>query len=229
MTDTPRNHSVVSFSSSRQQEVAKERWVVALTGASGVVYGTRLIEELALLGGEVHTIVSDAALRVLNEEEGKKISRANLSSTSLLGREFKNVFFYNPKDIGAPIASGSFRCEGMIVVPCSMSSLGAIAHGVSTNLVHRAADVILKENKKLVLVPRETPLSAIHLENMTKLANVGVSILPAMPGFYHRPVSVEQIVDMMVMRILDQIGYHVDLVSRWGMPVEPTLKTGSEK
>jgi 4-hydroxy-3-polyprenylbenzoate decarboxylase len=140
----------------------------------------------------------------------------------LCGRDADNVYFYNPRDIGAKIASGSALFDGMVIVPCTMGTLGAIAHGICDNLIHRAADVTLKEGRKLVIVPRETPLSAIHLENMLSLTRVGARIVPAMPGFYHQPAQISDLVDMMVMKIFDQMGIRTDLVQRWKEHEKPT-------
>jgi 4-hydroxy-3-polyprenylbenzoate decarboxylase len=195
---------------------AKEQvWVVGVTGASGVRYALRLLEVLPSLVREVHVVFSDAALRVLNDEEGMAVGASSLSAQKLLGADVTNVHFYNPRDIGARIASGSMLTSGMVVIPCSMATLGAIAHGIPTHLVHRAADVAMKEGRPLILVPRETPLSPIHLENMLKLSKYGVRIVPAMPGFYHRPTSVEEIVDQFVMKVLDSMGVPHSLGSRW--------------
>ena len=195
-------------------------WVIGVTGASGVRYATRLLEVLPPLVKEVHVVFSDAALRVLNDEEGIAVNAAALSLERLIGKNFSNVTFYNPRDIGARIASGSMLTTGMVVIPCSMATLGAIAHGIPTHLVHRAADVHMKEGRKLILVPRETPLSPIHLENMLKLSQYGVRIVPAMPGFYTRPQSVEDVVDQFVMKVLDSMGVCHSLGSRWKEPPE---------
>ena len=195
-------------------------WGIGVTGASGVRYATRLLEVLPPLVKEVHVVFSDAALRVLNDEEGVAISAAALSVERLTGKNYSNVTFYNPRDIGARIASGSMLTTGMVVIPCSMATLGAIAHGIPTHLVHRAADVHMKEGRKLILVPRETPLSPIHLENMLKLSQYGVRIVPAMPGFYTRPQSVEDVVDQFVMKVLDSMGVSHSLGSRWKEPPE---------
>ena len=140
-------------------------WIIAITGASGSVYGRRLIDALLELSpeGEVHAIVSEAALRVMREEENTLASIGKLSAEQLIGRPSERLVIHSNKNIGASIASGSFPIKGMVVCPCSMNSLAAIAHGLGSNLVHRAADVTLKEGRPLVLVPRETPLSAIHL------------------------------------------------------------------
>lgn len=190
-------------------------WVVAVTGASGARYALRLIEICAQKSIKLHCIFSDSAIRVLNEEEGIIVSGSNLSTEKLFKKEYENVLFYNFRDIGASIASGSFNVKGMVIIPCSMSTLGAVANGISTNLIHRAADVTLKEGRKLILVPRETPLNAIHLENMLKLSRLGITILPAMPGFYHKPKTLEDLIDMQVMKVLDNMGIENDLVRRW--------------
>jgi 4-hydroxy-3-polyprenylbenzoate decarboxylase len=190
-------------------------WVVGVTGASGVRYALRLLEVLPPLVGQVHVVFSDAALRVLHDEEGMAINSASLSMEKLTNTSASNVTFYNSRDIGARIASGSMLATGMVVIPCSMATLGAIAHGIPNHLVHRAADVTMKEGRKLILVPRETPLSAIHLQNMLTLSKLGVSIVPAMPGFYHQPKSVEDMVDQFVMKVLDSMGVKHTLGKRW--------------
>lgn len=192
-----------------------KRWVVGVTGASGIRYGLRLIRLIVEAVDEVHIVFSDAALRVLNDEEGTAATHSSLAAEIFPTARPGNVVFHNPRDIGASIASGSLICEGMVIAPCSMATLGAIAHGVSQNLVHRAAEVALKEGRRLVLAPRETPLSTIYLENMAALSRAGARIVPAMPGFYHQPKTIDDLVDMMVMKILDQMGIHIDLVKRW--------------
>lgn len=201
-----------------EQKASDQVWIVGVTGASGVRYALRLLEVLPELVREVHVVFSDAAMRVLNDEEGMALNPANLSYEKLIGREASNVTFYNPRDIGARIASGSMLATGMVVIPCSMATLGAIAHGIPTHLVHRAADVVMKEGRRLVLVPRETPLSPIHLENMLKLSTYGVRIVPAMPGFYHQPKTVDDMVNQFVMRVLDSMGVPNSLGSRWKEP-----------
>lgn len=197
------------------ETVAQQKWIVALSGASGMRYGIRLIDVLADTVGEVHVIISEAGIRVIREEEGLKLSYAGLSTERLFGRQCDNVSFYNPRDIGAAMASGSARFFGMAIVPSSMSTLAAVAHGVGHNLIHRAADVCLKEGRRLVIVPRETPLSSIHLENMLTLSRAGAAVVPAMPGFYHRPACLEELVDMMVMKVMDSMGIPSELVPRW--------------
>ncbi len=192
------------------------RWVFALTGASGMRYALRLLDVAQQHLGEVHVVISEAGLRVLREEEDIKCSFGSLDAKTLIGRAADNFIFYNPRDIGAKIASGSALFDGMVIAPCSMGTMASIANGISANLVHRAADVCLKENRRLIIVPRETPLSAIHLENMLKLSKAGARVVPAMPGFYHRPASLNELIDMMAMKILDQMGIHDHgLAERW--------------
>lgn len=196
-------------------------WIVAITGASGTVYARRLLAVLAenLPETRLEVVISDAAMRVMREEESLKISQSRIGAEELLGFPAANIVFHNNQDIGASIASGSYRTAGMIVVPCSMKTLSGIAHGYSSSLIERAADVVLKEGRKLILVPRETPLSAIHLENMLKLARMGAVIAAAMPGFYHQPASISELVDMQVLRIIDQMGLDEpltqDIARRW--------------
>lgn len=198
---------------------AAGRWIVGVSGASGVCYARSLLRHLSFLAEELHLVCSESAIRVLAEEEGIKLSAARLSLQAVVGEGGAlgpaKVAVYQPRDIGARIASGSALMSGMVIAPCSMSTVAAIASGAGSNLLHRAADVTLKEGRRLVLVPRETPLSALHLENMLRLSRLGVRIVPAMPGFYHRPRSIEELVEMMTMKILDQMGYHRDLVQRW--------------
>ena len=201
-----------------------EKWIVGVTGASGMKYAMRLIELASESIQEVHVVFSEAALVVLHEEEGLKLSVARLSTEALFGKVRKNVFFYNPRDIGAAIASGSMLFSGIVIAPCSMGTLAAVATGQSLNLIHRAADVTLKEGRRLILVPRESPLSAIHLENMLRLSKLGVSIVPAMPGFYHQPVSISDLVDMMVMKVMDQMGIYRDTVPRWGSDASTDIR-----
>jgi len=162
--------------------------------------------------------VSDAAAKVARQELGLELDLAGEAGTvrALLGEEAPNVRWHPATDLEAPVASGSFRHDGMAVCPCSMGSLGRIAAGISSNLIERAADVCLKERRRLVLVPRETPLSPIHLENMLRLARAGAVVLPASPGFYGRCGRVEDLVDFVVSRVLDHLGVENDLVPRYG-------------
>jgi len=197
----------------------RQPYVVALTGASGVIYGLRLVKALAEMSYKIALVISDAARLVLREE--RNVSLRNLVGRDCLEELFgsevplRSIQLYSVHDFMAPIASGSFPTKGMIVMPCSMGTLGAIAGGLSQNLIHRAADCVLKEGRKLVLVPRETPLNAIHLENMLKLTKLGVSMVPAMPAFYSGARCVEELVDFVVGKVLDQLGIMHTLYPRW--------------
>jgi len=197
------------------QKESSQKWVIGVSGSSGMPYALRLIEVMAQQGHDLHVVFSEAALRVLHEELDIKLSQSFLKSENLFDQSYKNICFYNPKDIGAWFASGSATCQGMVIVPCSMASLGMIANGCGFNLLHRAADVCLKEHRRLVIVPRETPLSEIHLENMLKLSRMGARIVAAMPGFYHKPTTLSELVDMMVMKILDSMGIENNVSTRW--------------
>ena len=159
--------------------------------------------------------ISASGARALSEELQIEVDLDNFELASLIGVSSPRVIYHHESDIAAPIASGSFRTEGMIVVPCSMGSIASIAGGISRNLIQRAADVCIKENRKLVLVPRETPLSPIHLENMLKLSRLGVCVLPAMPGFYHFPKDVDDLLNFVVTKILDQFDIDTKLIQRW--------------
>ena len=193
-----------------------KRLIVGITGASAGIYGVRLLEVLTQHEDiEVHLTISASGARALSEELQLEVDLDNFELESLIGVSSHRVVYHHESDIAASIASGSFRTEGMIVVPCSMGSLAAIANGISRNLIQRAADVCIKERRKLVLVPRETPLSSIHLENMLKLSRMGVCILPAMPGFYHFPKDVDDLLNFVVTKILDQFGIDAKLIQRW--------------
>ncbi|MFC5699888.1 UbiX family flavin prenyltransferase [Cohnella faecalis] len=195
------------------------RWVVGITGASGAAYGIKLCRELLAGGYVIHLVVTDAGWRVFKEELGWDASRRMETLRHAFGDEpfEEGRLIYHPlNDIGASIASGSFRCEGMVVVPCSMGTLSSIAHGASTNLLTRAADVMLKEGRPLLLVPRETPLHAIHLENMLALARLGVRIIPAMPAFYYGPQTLDDAVAFMVGKVMDSMSVPHNLYRRWG-------------
>ncbi len=193
-----------------------KRLIVGITGASAGVYAIRLLEVLAEHEAiEVHLTISASGARALSEELQIEIDLNNFELESLIGVSSPRVIYHHESDIAAPIASGSFRTEGMIVVPCSMGSIASIAGGISRNLIQRAADVCIKERRKLVLVPRETPLSSIHLENMLKLSHIGVCVLPAMPGFYHFPKNVDDLLNFVVTKILDQFGIDTKLIQRW--------------
>jgi 4-hydroxy-3-polyprenylbenzoate decarboxylase len=181
------------------------RLVVGITGASGTIYGIRLLEMLRGSDVETHLVVSQWAARTLSHETSRTLAQIQELATHR----------YAIGDVGAAIASGSFLTHGMAIVPCSVRTLGAIANGVGDNLIHRAADVVLKERRKLVLAVREAPLSEVHLENMLKLARMGVSICPPTPAFYIQPQSIDDIVTHSVVRILDQVGIHLDSADRW--------------
>jgi flavin prenyltransferase len=172
------------------------RIIVGISGATGVIYGVRLLERLRDAGVETHLVISRWGVRtLLHETSWTKDDVEALAHAT-----------YAPADMGAAIASGSFRTDGMVIAPCSAKTLGAIASGTGDNLVHRAADVVLKERRRLVLVVRETPLSDIHLENMLKLSRMGTVILPPVPAFYTNPVTLDDVVDQTVSRVLDQFG-----------------------
>ena len=193
---------------------------LALSGASGLAYGLRLLECLLNANTNIQLLTTQAAHVVAAQELKITLpSRAADLENWLLerypnGREKLRVF--GREDWFAPMASGTGAGDAMVVCPCSMGTLAAIAQGLSDNLIERAADVMIKENRKLILVPRETPFSALHLENMLKLARLGVTILPANPGFYHHPQRIEDLVDFIVARILDQLGISHELMPRWG-------------
>ena len=195
---------------------------LALTGASGMPYGLRLLECLLAAGCRVQLLYSQAAQIVARQEMDFELpSRPADARTALLARftldRPENLLVYGREEWFAPVASGSNPPDAMIVCPCSMGTLAGIAQGLSDNLIERAADVVLKEGRKLVLVPRETPFSAIHLENMLRLNRAGAVILPPSPGFYHHPKSVQDIVDFVVARVLDQVGVSHTLMARWGV------------
>jgi 4-hydroxy-3-polyprenylbenzoate decarboxylase len=194
--------------------------VIAITGASGALYATRLIAILRDAGRRVHLTISPSGAQVLQTELGHTVDLNNFALAQI-GLESPRgepdrLLYHHYQDFSAPIASGSFLTGGMVVCPCSMGSLAGIANGLSSNLIQRAADVHLKERRKLIVVPRETPLGSIQLENMKRLADAGAIVLPAMPGFYHRPTTIADLVDFLVSRICDQLGIDQDLVERWG-------------
>ncbi len=188
-----------------EESKRKRRIIVGVTGASGAIYAYRLVQVLAQCGIEVHFVASKAGWEVLEYECGVK--REDLTKLVQV--------IYDVNRIDSAIASGSFPCDSMVVVPCSMKTLGCLAGGIAGNLLTRAADVTLKEGRNLILVTRETPVHAIHLENMLKLSHAGARILPACPGFYHRPKSIEQLVDMLVGKICDALHVENNLFERW--------------
>ena len=198
----------------------KRPLVVGISGASGGVYAQRLLEVLLLAGRHVHLCISPTGQTILRHELQLEVDLNDFQPQSLLPSlqvlDRNLLSYHHHQDFMAPIASGSFLTAGMVVCPCSGSTLSGIAHGSSTNLIQRAADVHLKERRKLVLVPRETPLSAIALDNMKRCAEAGAVLLPAMPGFYHGPQSIADLVDFVVARICDQLGVEHTLMHRWG-------------
>ncbi len=187
--------------------------VLALTGASGAPYGVRLLEVLARERVPVWLIASDHGMRLLREECTIKSLDGLKEAT---GGDWSSVAVFPDDDRGAKPASGSQRTGGMVVCPCSMATVAAIAGGTSRSLVERAADVTLKERRKLILVPRETPLSLVHLRNLVTVTEAGAVVIPAAPGFYHRPTKVSELVDFIVQRILDQLGLQIEIARRWG-------------
>jgi 4-hydroxy-3-polyprenylbenzoate decarboxylase len=222
------------------QQQARKQIVVALTGASGSVYALRLLQALLAAAVDVHLTISPSARLVYRQELGIDVdlskfhsdqlpldksgpswSKLSPATAEILSRPpvvpaGKSLIYHRHDDLMSAIASGSFLTAGMVICPCSGSTLGAIVHGTGENLIHRAASVHLKERRKLVLVPRETPLSTIQLENMRRAAEAGAVVLPAMPGFYHGVSSIGDLVDFVVARILDQLGIEHRLMKRWG-------------
>jgi 4-hydroxy-3-polyprenylbenzoate decarboxylase len=213
--------------------------VVAMTGASGTAYGIRLVEVLVAAGRTVHLLISPAATQVFQRELGVTINLEqfdpltlfpllNPTQSNMSGKASEQpngkVVYHDYRDYSASIASGSFLTSGMVVCPCSMGTLASIATGLSQNLIHRAADVHLKERRKLIVVPRETPLSVIALDNMKRLAEAGAVVLPAMPGFYHNPTSIADLVDFVVARICDQLGVPNHLAKRWGSDLDTPIE-----
>jgi 4-hydroxy-3-polyprenylbenzoate decarboxylase len=181
------------------------RLIIGITGATGTIYGVRLLERLRESGVETHVVISRWGLRTLLHET--PYTREQVEALATIS--------YAPGDMGASISSGSFKTDGMIIAPCSAKSLAAIAHGFGENLIHRAADVVLKERRKLVLAVREAPLSSIHLENMLTLARMGAMVMPPLPAFYNHPRTIDDIVDHTVARMLDQFGLDVRGAERW--------------
>jgi flavin prenyltransferase len=190
------------------------RLIVGMTGSTGAVFGIRLLEALKHAEVESHLIISKWAQRTIEHETRHTIEQVRALATVV----------HSQGDMGASISSGSFITEGMVVIPCSVRTLGGIANGYGEHLVHRAADVILKERRRLVLVVRETPLSEVHLENMLKLARMGVVMLPPMPAFYNHPQTVDDIVDHIVFRVLDQFGIAAPFAKRWDGHMQTAAK-----
>jgi len=193
--------------------------VVGITGASGAPYAVRLLEVLLEAGREVHLSISPSGQAVIATELGRTIDLDRVDVAALLGRAAPvagRLTYHHHKNLMTPIASGSFLTAAMVICPCSGSTLSAIAHSMGENLIHRAAEVHLKERRKLVVVPRETPLSLPQLKNMQAIHEAGAVVLPAAPGFYHGAASVADLVDFVVARICDQLGVANGLIRRWG-------------
>ena len=186
-------------------EAKPTRLIVGITGATGTIFGVRLLQMLHGSGVETHTVMSKWASRTLIHETQHTVEEVQAFASHN----------YQLGDQGAAISSGSFLTLGMVIVPCSMRTLAAIASGAADNLIHRAADVILKERRKLVLVVRESPLHDIHLENMLKLSRMGVVILPPVPAFYNHPQNLDDMINHVTMRVLDQFDIHLDVMNRW--------------
>ncbi|MYM29414.1 4-hydroxy-3-polyprenylbenzoate decarboxylase [Duganella sacchari] len=190
----------------RPQPGASRRIIIAITGATGAVYGVRLLQHLQHLAGvETHLVISDAAVLTLHQETG--LQRREVEACAHV--------VHKVRDIGASIASGSFQSDGMVIAPCSMKTLASVAHGLSDNLIARAADVVLKERRRLVLMVRETPFNLAHLRNMTAVTEMGGIIFPPLPSFYHKPQSIEEMVDHTVARVIDLFGIEHALAPRW--------------
>lgn len=194
-------------------------YTVAITGASGVVYGIRLLEYLLKEGHKVFLVITKEGFEILRGELDINWDGGEKGVNRGIERYFKSqpgqVTYFDEDNLSAPISSGSFRIDGMIIIPCSMKTLASIANGFADNLIERGADVVLKERRPLILVPRETPLNVIHLNNMLTSAKAGAHIIPAMPAFYHHPKTVEDMVNFIVGRVLDAIGIKNELYRRW--------------
>jgi len=191
--------------------------VLAMTGASGAPYGVRLLDVLLRAGRTVHLVISPAGAQVIQQELDRRIDLNRFQLNDLISKTDYpgQVYYHDYRNFFAGIASGSFLTAGMVICPCSGGTVAAIAHGLSQNLIHRAADVHLKEKRKLVIVPRETPLSVVQLRNLTICAEVGAVVMPAAPGFYTKPKSLDDAIDFIVGRICDQLGVEHDLLQRW--------------
>ncbi len=193
-------------------------FIVAISGASGSIYGIRLVMELIKSDVEVHLCLSDQSFSIVKTETGIDLSGINVrESEDKIQKHFNSeqINYYSNGNLAAPISSGSFKTDGMIVVPCSMKTLAGIAHGYAGNLIVRAADVVMKEGRKLILSPREMPFNTIHLENMLKLSRMGVTIAPPIPAFYQKPENMDNIIEFVVGKLLDSAGIEHRLFKRW--------------
>jgi 4-hydroxy-3-polyprenylbenzoate decarboxylase len=198
-----------------------KRYILAITGASGSIFGIRVLENL-LKKSEVHLVISSQSFSILKHETGIDVTDRSDAGDAGVEKKIrghfntKRVYYHNEHNLAAPLSSGSFRTDGMLVVPCSMKTLSGIANGYANNLTERAADVILKEGRPLLISPREMPFSAIHLDNMLKLARLGVTIAPPVPAFYHKPKDLDDMIDFVTGKILDVFHVDHDLFKRWG-------------
>ena len=196
-------------------------YIIAVSGASGAPYALRLLEVLIKGSHTIYLSISGDGLLILKDETGLMLKGSETDIQFEIEKQLNakegQISYFDEDNMYAAIASGSNKVDAMVVIPCSMKTLSAIAHGYASTLIERAADVTLKERRKLIIVPRETPLSAIHLKNMLTLAELGCSIIPAMPAFYHRPKKITDMVDFIVGRVLDSMGIENDLSPRWGM------------
>ncbi|GAB4542441.1 MAG: flavin prenyltransferase UbiX [Thermodesulfovibrionia bacterium] len=194
-------------------------YIVAITGASGSIYGVRLIEALLSLNHKVYLTISRPAFTIINHEMGINWQAEDEQVIEETIRGYfssMDIRYFSDNNLTAPISSGSFITDGMFIVPCSMKTLAGIANGYASNLIERSADVMLKECRRLIIAPREMPFNAVHLENMLKLARLGVRIVPPIPGFYHKPKDIDDIVNFVVGKILDSMEVKHDLFNRWG-------------
>ncbi|UCH81467.1 MAG: UbiX family flavin prenyltransferase [Nitrospiraceae bacterium] len=193
-------------------------FIVAISGASGSIYGIKLVKELIRTEAAVHLCISDQAVSIIRAETGIDLSGINLLETEdKIRKHFKSetIRYYSNGNLAAPISSGSYKTDGMFVVPCSMKTLAGIANGYASNLIERAADVVMKEGRSLIISPREMPFNTIHLENMLKLSKMGVTIAPPIPAFYQRPENVEHIIEFVTGKLLDSAGIENSLFKRW--------------
>ncbi|HZD58956.1 MAG TPA: flavin prenyltransferase UbiX [Anaerolineae bacterium] len=195
-------------------------YIVAITGASGSIYGKRILQVLIERGLDISLIISEPGKAVIAHELGFSLDESNAITSladwlGITGAE-KLLTYYRNDDLMAPICSGSHKTAGMVILPCSMATLGAVANGLSSSLIERTADVMLKESRRLILVPRETPLNRIHLKNFLAVEEAGAKVVPAMPAFYHNPQTIDDLIDFVVGKVLDQLGVEHDLFKRWG-------------
>jgi 4-hydroxy-3-polyprenylbenzoate decarboxylase len=213
--ETARNQPLIQ----RKEAADLSNYTVAITGASGCIYGVRLVESLLPHCNELNLLISNNGKLVLREELNLDWTGSETQTNQKIQNYFKDkdnkIRYHDNNNFYAPIASGSSRNEAMILAPCSVGTLSRIAHGNSNTLIERAADVVLKEKRRMILVLRETPLNQIHLQNMLKLAQIGVQVMPACPAFYHKPKTIEDIVNFVVGRILDGLNIHNNLFERW--------------